>query len=140
MFRTITSIVLFVILVGGDAATGASFCGSSVDHKGDRPAVTYCKGAATNAETPMSCCQHMPLTHPEAITKASADCCQMSRFPDEGRSAPPANCSEEFRLQTHSRLLEPLPSSAMALAWASSTIAYCPDRSDTYLLASSFRI
>jgi hypothetical protein len=86
----------------------------------------------------------MPVAYPEEIAKGSADCCQMSApFPDPSRSAAPANSSEEFRLQTHSQLLDssvPLPSSAMAFAWASSTIAFCPDRSDTYLLASTFRI
>jgi hypothetical protein len=82
--------------------------------------------------------------HSEEITKGSPDCCQISApFPAQSRSAPPANSSEEFRLQTLSQLLDssgPLLSSAMAFAWASSTITFCSDRSDTYLRVSTFRI
>ena len=144
MFRAITSIVLFVVLVGSNAATGASFCASSVDHKGRSSAATHCKRAPSKTATPMSCCRHVPVTYPEEITKGSPDCCQISApFPDQSRSAPPADSSEEFRLQTHSQLLDssvPVLQSALALPCPSSTIAFCPDRSDTYLLASTFRI
>jgi hypothetical protein len=84
------------------------------------------------------------VTYPEEITKASADCCQMSApFPGQVRSTPPSNSSEEFRLQTLSQLLDlsgPLLSSAMAFAWASSTITFRQDHSDTYLLVCTLRI
>jgi len=147
MFRAITSLVLFVVLVGGNAATAATFCAPSVDHKGGRSAPSHCKRAPMKTATPMSCCQHMPLTHPEEITKGSADCCQMSApFPDQSRSTPPANSSEEFRLHTQAQLLdssEPVSPSALTSLlsrWVSSTTGFCPDRSDTYLLASTFRI
>ena len=144
MFRAITSIVLFVVLVGGNAATRATLCAPSVDHKGGRSASAHCKTAPMKTTTPMSCCQHMPVTHSEEITRGSADCCQISApFSDQSRFASPANCSEEFRLQTHSQLLDssvPVLQAALALPCPSSTIAFCPDRSDTYLLASTFRI
>jgi hypothetical protein len=65
--------------------------------------------------------------------------------PDQPRPALPGNSSEEFRLQTQAQLLdssEPVSASALAslLEWVSSTIRFYPDRSDTYLLASTFRI
>jgi len=144
MFKVITSIVLFVVLVGGNAVTGATRCAPSVDHKRSRSAEAHCKTAPRKTTTPMSCCQHMPVTHSEEITKGSPDCCQISApFPDQSRSAPPADSSEEFRLQTHSQLQDSsvlVLQSALALLCLSSTIAFCPDRSDTYLLASTFRI
>ena len=144
MFRAITSIVLFVGLVGSNAATGASFCAPTVDHEGGRSTAAHCKTAPQKTTTLMICCQHMPVAHSEEITKGSADCCQISApLPDQSRSAPPANSSEEFRLQTHSQLLDsavPVLRSALALPCRSSTIAFCPDRSDTYLLAAAFRI
>ena len=144
MFRVITTIVLFVVLVGSNAATRATLCAPSVDYQGGRSAAAHCKTAPMKTTTPMTCCQHMPVMHSEEITKGSADCCQISApFPDQSRSAPPANCSEEFRLQTHSQLLDssvPVLPSALALPCPSSRIAFCPDRSDTYLLASTFRI
>ena len=144
MFRTITSILLLVALVGVNAATAVKSCAPSAGQKEGRFAPTHCKKAPTKTATPMSCCRHEPLTHSETISKGSPDCCQVSApFPDESRSAPPATTYEEFRLQTHSQLLDssgPLPSSTPAFAWASSTMAFCPDRSDTYLLASTLRI
>ena len=144
MSRTITSILLFVALVGVNAATAVMSCSPSQDHKDRSVAQAHCKKAPTKTATSMSCCRHVPRTHSEQISKELPGCCQMSApLPDESRSAPPANSSEEFRLQTHSQLLDtsgPLPSSALAFAWASSTMSFCPDRSDTYLLASTFRI
>ena len=144
MSRTITSILLLVALVSVNAATTMMSCASSPDHKDRSVAPVHCKKAPTKTATPMSCCQHVPRSHSEKISKGSADCCQVSApFPDKSRSVPPATSSEEFRLQTHSQLLDssvPLPSSTLAFASASSTIAFCPDRSDIYLLASTFRI
>lgn len=144
MFRTITSILLFVALVGVNAATAAKSCTPFEAHKDGRSTLSHCKKGPAKKATSMSCCRHVPVSDREAITKAPADCCQMSApFPGQSRSAPPANSSEEFRLQTLSQLLDssaPLPSSAMPFAWVSSTITFCPDRSDTYLLVSTFRI
>ena len=144
MSRTITSILLFVALVGVNAATAVMSCAPSQDHKDRSVAPVHCKKAPTKTATPMSCCQHVPRTHSEEISKGSADCCQMSApFPGKSRAVPPAASSEEFRLQTHSQLLAssvPLPSSTLVFTSVSSTIAFCPDRSDTYLLASTFRI
>ena len=144
MSRTLTSILLLVALVGVNAATAAKSCVPSADQKDGRFAPTHCKKAPTKRATPMSCCRHVPRTHSTEISEGSPDCCQMSTpFQDESRSAPPANSSEEFRLQTHSQLLDssvPLPSSTQVFASTSSPIAFCPDRSDTYLLASTFRI
>ena len=147
MFRTITSIVLFVVLVGGNAATAGWFCAPALDHKSGRSVATHCKKAPTKTTTPMSCCRHVPVTNPEEITKASADCCQMSApLPDQPRPALPGNASEEFRFQTQAQLLnssEPVSLSALTSlppGWVASTIAFCPDRSDTYLLTSTFRI
>jgi hypothetical protein len=144
MSRTITSILLFVALVGVNAATAMMSCASSPDHKDRSVAPVHCKKAPTKTATPMSCCQHVPRTHSEKISKGSADCCQVSApFPDKSRSVPPATSSEEFRLQTHSQLLDssvPVHPLAMTFAWVSSTMAFFPDRSDTYLLASTFRI
>ena len=144
MFRTITSILLFVALVSVNAATAVMSCAPSLDHKDRSVAPVHCKKAPTKTATPMSCCRHVPRTHSEEISKGSADCCQLSApFPNESRSAPPATSCQEFRLQTHSQLVDssgPLPSLALAFAWASSKISFCPDRSDTYLLASTFRI
>ena len=144
MSRTITSILLFVALVGVNVATAAKSCAPSVDHKDRRATASHCKKAPAKTATPMSCCRHVPVTHSEEISKGLPDCCQMSApFPDHSRPAPPANSSEEFRLQTHAQLRDssgPLPSSTLAFASASSTMAFCPDRSDIYLLASTFRI
>ena len=144
MSRTITSILLFVALVGVNAATAAKSCAPSVDHKDRRATASHCKKAPAKTATPMSCCRHVPVTHSEEISKGSPDCCQMSApFPDQSRSTPPATSSEEFRLQTLSQLLDSsgqLPLSAVPFASTSSTITFCPDRSDTYLLVSTFRI
>ena len=143
MFRTITSILLFVALVGANAATAAKSCAPSADYKDRQVAPLHCKKAPTKTATPMSCCRHVPRTHSEEISKGSPDCCQISApFPDESRSVPTATSSEEFRLQTHSQLLDSsarLPSSTLAFAWTS-TMAFCQDHSDTYLLVSTFRI
>jgi hypothetical protein len=144
MSRTITSILLFVALVGVNAATAVMSCAPSQDHKDRSVAPVHCKKAPTKTATPMSCCRHVPRTHSEQISKGSPGCCQMSApLPDESRSTPPANSSEAFRLQTHSQLLDssvPVHPLAMTFAWVSSTMAFFPDRSDTYLLASTFRI
>jgi len=144
MFRTITSTLLFIALVGVNVATAAKSCAPSVDPKDRRFSPAHCKKAPTKTATSMSCCRHVSRTNSEQISKGLPGCCQMSApLPDGSRSAPAANSSEEFRLQTHSQLLDssgPLSSSTPAFAWTSSTMAFCPDRSDTYLLASSFRI
>jgi hypothetical protein len=143
MFRAITSIMLLFVLVGGNSATGATLCAPSVDHKGNRSATAHCKTAPKKTTTPMICCEQMPVTYSEEITNGSADCCQMSALPDQSRSAPPANSSAAFRLQTHSQLQDssgPVPPLVMSFARASSMIAFCPDRSDTYLFTSTFRI
>ena len=144
MSRTITSILLFVALVSVNAATVVMSCAPSLDQKDRSVAPVHCKKAPTKTATSMSCCRRVPRTHSKEISKGLADCCQMSApFPGKSRSVPPATSSGEFRLQTHSQLLDssvPLPSSIVAFASASSTIAFCPDRSDTYLLASTFRI
>ena len=143
MFRTITSTLLFVALVGVNAATAVMSCASQ-DHKDRSVAPAHCKKAPAKTATLMSCCRHVPRTHSEQISKGSPGCCQMSApLPDESRSAPPANSSEAFRLQTHSQLLDssvPVHPLTMTFAWVSSTMSFCPDRSDTYLLASTFRI
>ena len=142
MFRTLTSIPLLVALIAVNAATAAKLCVPSVDQKGHRFAPTHCKQAPTKTPNRPTCCKHAPRSDSTEISKALPNCCQMSApFPRKSPSAPPANASEEFRLHAHSRdSLEPLPSSTPAFAAASSTMAFCPDRSDTYLLASTFRI
>ena len=144
MSRTITSILLFVALVSVNSATAVMSCAPSLNHKDRSDARVHCKKGPAKTATSMSCCRHVPRTHSEEITKRSPDCCQMSApLPDESRSTPPANSSEAFRLQTHSQLLDssvPLPSSTLAFVPSSSTIAFCLDRSETYLLASTFRI
>jgi hypothetical protein len=98
--------------------------------------------AHTTTATPMSRCQYA-----EQTSKGAADGCQMSApLPDQPRPALPGKSSEEFRLQTQTQLLEssePVSPSAPTLllpGWVSSTDAFCQDRSDTYLLASTFRI
>jgi hypothetical protein len=143
MFRAFTSVVLFLVLVGGKpATTPASYCPSSIDNQRVHYAAAHCRTALHTA-TPMSCCRHVLVTHPEEIAKASPVCCQMSApFPVESSSALTAYPAEQFRLHTQAQWLESaarLPSSAMGFAWAWS-IAFCPDRSDTYLRASTFRI
>ena len=144
MSRTITSILLFVALVGVNVATAAKSCAPSLDHKDRSIAQAHCKKAPAKTATLMSCCRHVPRTHSEQISKELPGCCQMSApLPDESRSAPPANSSEAFRLQTHSQLLDssvPVHPLTMTFAWVSSTMTFFPDRSDTYLLASTFRI
>jgi len=144
MYKTTTSILLLVALVGVNAATAAKSCAPSTDQKDGRFPPAHCKKAPTKAAAPMSCCRHEPLTHSETISKGSPDCCQLSApFPNESRSAPPATSCQEFRLQTQSQLVDSsgsLPSLALAFAWASSKVSFCPDRSDTYLFASTFRI
>jgi hypothetical protein len=144
MSRTITSILLFVALVSVNGATAVMSCAPSLNHKDRFVAPVHCKKGPAKTATSMSCCRHVPRTHSEEIAKRSPDCCQMSApLPDESRSTPPANSSEAFRLQAHSQLLDssaPLPSSTLAFVPSSSTIAFCLDRSETYLLASTFRI
>ena len=94
---------------------------------------------------PMSCCKNVPV--PEQTSKGTAECCQMSApLPDQTRPALPGNASEEFRFQTQAQLLnssEPVSLSALTPlppGWVASTIAFCPNRSDTFLLTSTFRI
>ena len=147
MFRTITSIVLFVVLVGGNAATAGWFCAPALDHKSGRSVATHCKKAPTKTTTPMSCCRHVPVTNPEEITKASADCCQMSApLPEQPRPALPGNGFRGVQVSNSGSTVE-LIRAGFAISvdvlppgWVASTIAFCPDRSDTYLLTSTFRI
>jgi hypothetical protein len=142
MLRRITSILLFVVLTGGNAATA----GSS-SQKASRSPQHHCKMARTTTAPLVSCCQHAPVPRSEETNgKEAWGCCQMSApMPDQPRPALPGNSSEEFRIQTQAQLLdssEPVSASALTslLEWVSSTIRFYPDRSDTYLLASTFRI
>ena len=147
MLRRITSIILFVVLAGGNAAAAASLCGSSSSQKVGRSHQHPCKMARTTTGTPMSCCQHAPVSDSERTSKKALGCCQISAPPQgQPRPALPSNASEEFRFQTQTQLLnlsEPVSLSTLPPlppGWMSSTIAFCLDRSDTYLLASTFRI
>ena len=145
MLKRINSILLFVVLAGGNAVTAASLCADSSNQKVGRS--PHCKMARTTTATPMGCCQNVPVPHSEHTSKEAAGCCEMSApLPNRPRPALPGNASEEFRFQTQAQLLdssEPVSLSALTplpLGWVSSTIAFCLDRSDTYLLASTFRI
>ena len=114
--------------------------------KSDRSAATHCKKTPTKTATPMSCCGRTPVAHSGAIAKGSAACCQMrAPFPGQSRSTPPANSSEEFKLQTHSQLLAFIGAASfigvLPFAWASSTITFCPIVLITpYPSVSTFRI
>ena len=148
MFRRITSILLFAVLAGGNAATAASLCTRSSSQEVGRAPQLHCRMARTTTDTPMSCCQHAAVPHFEQTSsKEASGCCQMSApLPDQPRPALPGNSSEEFKVRTQAQLLdssEPVSLSALTPlppAWVSSTIAFYLDRSDTYLLASAFRI
>jgi hypothetical protein len=147
MFRRITSIFLFAVLAGGDAATAASLCAGSSSQKVGLEAQPHCKMAPTTTDTPKSCCQHGLLPQSEQTRKNASSCCQISAPPsDQPHPLLPGNSSEEFRLQTQFQMLdssEPVSQSdlsSMLFRWESSTRGFCPDRSDTYLLASTFRI
>jgi hypothetical protein len=102
--------------------------------------------AQTTMAALMSCCQRALVSHHDQAGQESLGCCQMSApLPDQPNTTLPGGSSDEFRLQTQSQLLDSSQSiSPFALtpflpAWIS-TITFCPDRSDTYLLASTFRI
>lgn len=146
MLRRITSIFLFVVLAGGNAGTAASLCAGSSSQKVDRSPQHHCKMGRTMTAAPMSCCQHAPSPHSDQTRLKDSGCCQMpAPVPDQPRPALTGNSSEEFRLQIQLQLLdssEPVSPSALAslLGWVPWTISFCPDRSDTYLLASTFRI
>jgi hypothetical protein len=146
MLRRTTLIFLFIVLAGSNAATPATLCAPSQEEAGGSPQ-NHCKMARTKAPTPMDCCQHAAVTHSEHIRKGASGCCQMSApLQDQPRPALPGNSSQEFRQETRAQLLdssEPISPSAQTLllpGWLSSTLTFCPDRSDTYLLASTFRI
>jgi len=141
MLRRSTSIIMFVVL-GNAAASAPLWAGSS------RSTHHHCEMARTPTGTLVSCCQHAPVPDSEQTGKMGLACCQISApWPDDQtRATVPGNASEELRLQTHAQLLkssEPVSPSALApLApgWVSSTTGFRLDRSDTYLLASAFRI
>ena len=146
MLKRTISILLLVLLVGGNAGTAAALCFQLSGEKAGSSAQDRCRKARTTTATPMSCCQRMLVPHSEKTSKGAPGCCQVSApLPDQSWSLLPCNSSEEFKLQTQSQLLdssEPISPSAVRSflpGWAL-TITFCPDRSDTYLLASAFRI
>ncbi len=103
--------------------------------------------AGTKAATLMSCGERAPVPHSEQTSKKASGCCQMSApVPDQPRSALPDNSFGEFRQETRAQLLdssEPVSPSALGALrhrWAFLTITFWPDRSDIYLLGSTFRI
>lgn len=147
MPRRMTSILLFVLMASGHAATIATVCAASLVQKVDGSPQPHCKIAGTATGTYISCCQQVPVPHSEQTSKKASGCCQMSApLPGQPRPALPGNPSEEFKLQTQAQLLESSePVSVSVLTplppgWVYWAIAFCRDRSDTYLLASTFRI
>lgn len=147
MLRRITSIILFVLLAGGNAAVAASLCGNSSSQKVGGPPRHHCNMASTTVGTRMSCCQPAPASDSERTIRKTLDCCQISApSPDQPRPALPGNASEEFRFQTRAQLLDSSEPVSLSFrtpippGWVSSTTAFCLDRSETYLLASTFRI
>jgi hypothetical protein len=146
MLRRTTLIFLFIVLAGSNAATPATLCAPSEEEAGGSPQ-NHCKMARMKTPTPMNCCRHAPVSFREQDNKGASGCCQMSApLPNQPRPALPGNSSQEFRQETRAQLLdssEPISPSALTLllpGWVSSTLTFCPDRSDTYLLASTFRI
>jgi hypothetical protein len=146
MLRRITSILLFVVLTGGSEITAKAFCAQSSMQRAEGAFQRRCEMAQTMMATLASCCQRALVSHHEQAHKESSSCCQMSTpLPDQPNTALPGSSSDDFRLQTQSQLLDSSqPISPLALtpflpSWVS-TIEFCPDRSDIYLMASTFRI
>jgi hypothetical protein len=142
--RTIP-ILLTILLLGANGAGAAAGCG---DASGKNPdtAVSDCKmNQPSMPSKMMSCCRPSPVSLREDNQGASG-CCQMSApRPDQPRPALPGNSSEKFRQGTRAQLLDssepvsPLALTLLVPGWVSSA-TFCPDRSDTYLLESTFRI
>jgi hypothetical protein len=146
MLRRITSIFLFAILASGSAVTAATLCSRSSTQKTERTPQSQCKMAQITMAALLSCCQPTLFPHHKQAGQESSGCCQMSApLQDQPGAALPNSSSDEFRLQTQSQLLDSSqPISLLAPtpflpAWISA-ITFCPDRSETYLLASTFRI
>ncbi len=143
--RRITSILLIALLVGGNAGIAVALCTQFSGQKANSITQSHCRMPRTTMAIHMSCCQHDLIPHSEKTSKRTSGCCEMSApLPDQSRPLLPGNPSEEFKLQIQSQLLdssEPIsPTTLTFLPRWVSTITFCPDRSDTYLLASTFRI
>jgi hypothetical protein len=146
MLRRITSILLFVVLTGGSEITAKAFCAQSSMQRAEGAFQRRCEMAQTTMATLASCCQRALFSHHEQARKESSTCCQISTpLSDQPNTALPGSSSDDLRLQTQSQLLDSSqPTSPSTLThflstWMS-TVTFRPDRSETYLLASIFRI
>ena len=142
MLRRITSTLLFLLLTSGGSASATASCARSSTQTGQPSSPTQCKMARITPRT--NCCWHTSV-HDHGKISESLGCCQMSApFQQRPDGALPSSTSSQFKLQASSLALASSPlTSPLALprfwsVWA--TIAFCPDRSETYLLASTFRI
>jgi len=146
MFKRSVVILLLIALAGGNAAATTALCaGLSRGGAGLTPK-KYCR-MTHDAATLMICCQHKYGPSASRLERQVSGCCQMSApLPVLPDPALPASLSDEARLQALSQLLnssDRVSSSTLTYllaGWFSPAVAFSPDRSDTYLLASTFRI
>jgi hypothetical protein len=140
MFRRSTAIFLFMALTSSNAAAATALCADLSKGGADQIFKRHCK-MTQETWVSMVCCPHQ-LGPSEA-----SDCCKISAPPpDLPGPALPATSTEDFGLQTLLQLLnssEPVPAATLTQLLArciSLAVSFCPDRSDTYRLASTFRI
>jgi hypothetical protein len=146
MFRRSTAIFLFMALTSSNAAAATALC--TVLSKGGADFVfkRHCK-MTQETWVSMVCCPHQLGPSPELLNNETSDCCKMSApSPDLPGPALPATSTEDFGLQALPQLLnssESVPASTLTQLLAgciSLAVSFCPNRSDTYRLAATFRI
>ena len=143
MFRRTTAILLFVTLASGNAAA-TTLCASLSQGGADQTPERHCN-MTHEISASMVCCRHK-LPSLEPLSNEASSCCQMSApLPDLPGTALPANSQQDFGLQTlaqlnSSDLVSPPALTHLFAGQVSMAVAFCPDHSDTYLLASTFRI
>jgi hypothetical protein len=137
------TILLFVLLAGGNT-TAMVVYGEACQGNADGTSQKDCRMPKT-VGIPIGCCPHKTAPLPGYLSQ-NYGCCQMSApGPDEPRPALPA-ASEGARLRADFQLLDssepdsPSTPTPLLYAWAGLSLAFCPDCSDTYLFASTFRI
>ena len=146
MFRGNSIVALFVVLTISNVAGATVWCARSSRGGTNLASRTRCVRAQETAAS-MACCRHNHHCTPMILGHKILRCCQLSApSPMQPDPALPANSSDDVRLQGLSQLLnvwDPVSSSTLTYlpaGWMSLTVAFCPDRSDTYLLTSIFRI
>jgi hypothetical protein len=144
VMRPTLAILLTILLLSAHSGLAVALC-AGPPAKTEGPASKHCKVSQTTVPSPMSCCR--PVDRGQRLTsvKKSPGCCHISLpLPNPSRPALLGNLSDEFRTQIQLQTSEldsgSVPFQRSLFSSSLSAIAFCLDRSDTYLQSSSLRI